>query len=46
MGKGVEGGMQWEAAVSRYKLLYIETRLVCKGLTVFRINIQLFPQLP
>ena len=24
MGKGVEGGMQWEAAVSRYKLLYIE----------------------
>ena len=24
MGKGVEGGMQWEAAVSRHKLLYIE----------------------
>ena len=24
MGKGVEGGMQLEAAVSRYKLLYIE----------------------
>jgi len=24
MGKGVEGGMQWEAAVSRCKLLYIE----------------------
>ena len=24
IGKGIEGGMQWEAAVSRYRLLYIE----------------------
>ena len=23
-GKGIEGGMQWEAAVSRYRLLYLE----------------------